>query len=165
MQQRQRFAPGLEARAVGDQAVKQTQQQQEAVVGLLHPVLEAQRQGMRQGAQPFELAADTEQAPAVVADHAVGLRAGDRRQVRGGARQRLQHVAGLCAHGIEGTQGMQIEVLADIVDQLPMFGRQAIAQRLRALAQVVHAVQAVASARLIRVGMQTMQQGALEHPG
>jgi len=114
----------------------------EAVVGLVHLQLEAQAQRMGQHVQPLDLPAHAEQAPAVVAGHAVGLGAGDGRQVGGGLGQHSQHVGHRCVAFTlrQHHAHPPLELVAHLVDQLPVLGRQALAQVLGTLAQAAQVV-------------------------
>ena len=162
VQQRRHLAAGLELRAVGDGRVEQAQQQREAVVQVMQPGLEAGLQRLRQHVQPLDLARDTEQAPAVVAGHAVGLRAGDRRQMQRGLVEHAQHIAErLVALACADAGELAREQLAQVLDQAPVLGREPLAQRLGALAQ---RLQVVGHAEAAAGVAERMHQCALEHP-
>ena len=89
---------------------------------------QAQRTGQK--VQPLDVAAHGQQPPAVVAAHAVGLEAGEGGQVLAGAQQAApRHGQGgqaVAALAVAGEQGME-EIELGLLQQLPVFGRQAFA--------------------------------------
>mmetsp|Transcript_3883 Transcript_3883/g.13736 ORF Transcript_3883/g.13736 Transcript_3883/m.13736 type:complete len:703 (-) Transcript_3883:3695-5803(-) len=133
MQQRRYLAARLELRAVGDGGVEHAQQQREAVFGQGQALGEGLGQHVGVEAQALDLPADGQQPPAIIAGHAVGLRAGDRGEVGVGPRQHIEHIgqrrwAGAVQHRAQ----MLLELRGRLMDQPPGLGRQAFAQRLGA---------------------------------
>ena len=92
------------------------------------PVSKPQRQRRRQEAQALQVAAAGQQAPAVVARHAVGLRAGHRGGVAG---QRLQHPQRLDRRSSRRRsvrlRAAAQELLLGAHDHVPLLLRQALA--------------------------------------
>ena len=109
----------LVAGAEGDHAVKQLQQH-------FHAARAGQRLRLQKGLQAgghadqsLHQTAHGQQAPAVVARHAVGLCAGDRGQLHGQAVQRRQHLGQRGQFAGRGVQ-RQGKGFAHVADQAPM---------------------------------------------
>ena len=132
--QRQQVFMALVAGTEGDEAVKQVQQHLDARHRgnslLLHEHFQPQGHAL----QALEQAAHGEQAPTVVAGHAVGLRAGDGCQLQRQPVQRRQHLGQHGQFTFGHVQRMG-EVFAHAAHQAPLLGRQAFAQARRTALQ------------------------------
>ena len=111
----------------GDGAVKQRHHGFKTA-GVVHGAgFETQFEGCGQKTQAFDVAADAEQAPAVVAGHAVGLGAGDGGQVTTGGFEQAQRVQRLVFVFAAVFGAAAQEFLFRMHDHLPVFFGQAFA--------------------------------------
>ena len=145
----------------GDGAVEQGDHGLEAA-GIVHRSgAEAQFQRSGQETQPFDVAPDAEQPPAVVAGHAVGLGAGDGSEVAAGGVEHPQGVQRLVVAFALVLGAAAEEFFLGVHDHLPVLFRQALAHGECGL---FDAVEVVAHAAGNGGVGQAGDQGALEHP-
>ena len=140
-----------------DGAVKQRQHRVKTGLLLQRTCIHRAGQCLRQEVQALNMAANGQQAPAVVTRHAVGLRAGECGHQLAGAHQhalRLHRVVAV------GHVGMQQGVLR-LLDQAPVLGREPLAH---ARGGQKHGFQVKAHTRGVLRVPQTCHQRTLKHP-
>ncbi len=167
VEQRRDLLATLVQRAIGDRAVEQTEHERERAFAfaLQHAALEHRVQRARHREQPFDLATDRQQPPAVVARHAVGLRAGDRVELRADVLERVarERSAQLVVAGVlfvvERVEPPRV-VLDRRRHEAPVLGRQPVADLARGARQ---RVEREADAAAVVGHRQSGDQRALEH--
>ena len=116
---------------------------------------------MRQKTKPFDMAANAEQAPAIVTRHAVGLQPGDGGEVVAGALESRERMQGrvVCASG--GVVTALKEGVFGALYQRPVLLGEALAHRSTGQS---HRPKVVAHAGSLGAAAQAGDEGALEHP-